>query len=55
MGRPLKIEYEGALYHVTSRGNERRKIFLDDRDKITFLDILKDYHARFGILIHSTF
>jgi len=53
MGRPLRIEYEGALYHVTSRGNERRKIFIDDRDRITFLDILKDYHDRFGILIHS--
>lgn len=53
MGRPLRIEYEGALYHITSRGNERRKIFLDDRDRITFLEILKDYHARFGILIHS--
>ncbi|MBI5748394.1 MAG: transposase [Nitrospinae bacterium] len=53
MGRPLRIEYAGALYHITSRGNERRKIFRDDTDKITFLNILKDYHDRFGILIHS--
>ncbi len=29
MGRPLRIEYAGALYHITSRGNERRKIFFE--------------------------
>ena len=32
MARPLRIEYAGALYHVTSRGNERRRIFLDEHD-----------------------
>mgnify|MGYP001606169110 CR=1 FL=1 len=53
MGRPLRIEYAGALYHVTSRGNERRKIFRDNTDRITFIEILKDYHDRFGVLIHS--
>jgi REP element-mobilizing transposase RayT len=53
MGRPLRIEYPGALYHITSRGNERRKIFLDAYDRGKFLDILRDYHDRFGILLHS--
>jgi len=53
MGRPLRIEYPGALYHITSRGNERKKIFLDDGDRNSFLEILKDYHDRYGILIHS--
>jgi len=53
MGRPLRIEYTGALYHITSRGNERKKIFLDDRDRKKFLAILEDYHDRYGILIHS--
>lgn len=53
MGRPLRIEYPGALYHITSRGNERRKIFRDDTERETFFNILKDYHDRFGILIHS--
>ena len=38
MGRPLRIEYPGALYHITSRGNERRKIFIDDIDKRRFLE-----------------
>jgi putative transposase len=52
MGRPLRIEYPGALYHVTSRGNERRNIFLDDADRRKLLGILDDYHDRYGILIH---
>ena len=53
MGRPLRIEYPGALYHITSRGNERKKIFIEDADKIKFLEILEDYHNRFNILIHG--
>jgi REP element-mobilizing transposase RayT len=53
MGRPLRIEYSGALYHITSRGNEKRKIFLEDADRIKFLGMLEDYHDRYGILIHS--
>ncbi|MCL0068372.1 transposase [Thermodesulfovibrionales bacterium] len=53
MGRPLRIEYPGALYHITNRGNERRAIFTDDSDRSKFLEILKDYHKRYGILIHS--
>ncbi len=52
MGRPLRIEYPGALYHIASRGNERSDIFRDDADRLKFLDMLKDYHERFGILIH---
>ena len=53
MGRPLRIQYPGALYHITSRGNERRNIFVDDADRIRFLKILKDYNDRYSILIHS--
>lgn len=53
MGRPLRVEYAGALYHITSRGNERKKIFLEDRDRKKFLGTLEDYHSRYGILIHS--
>jgi len=52
MGRPLRIEYPGAVYHVTSRGNERRNIFLGDAERRKFLHILEDYHDRYGILIH---
>lgn len=40
MARPLRIQYPGAVYHVTCRGNERKDIFNDDRDRKTFLEIL---------------
>ena len=40
MARPLRIEYEGAIFHVTSRGNERRNIVRDGRDRRRFLDFL---------------
>src|SRR3989337_3724867 len=53
MGRPLRIEFSGALYHITSRGNERKSIFIDDADRFRFLEILKDYHDRYDILLHS--
>lgn len=53
MGRPLRIEYPGALYHITSRGNERKEIFLDDESRSRFLEILHEYHVRYRILIHS--
>lgn len=52
MGRPLRIEYPGALYHITTRGNERKKIYKDSSDKKQFLEILEDYSDRLGILIH---
>jgi len=53
MARPLRIEYEGAVYHVTSRGNAGAKIFLDDVDRSRFLEILKDVVARFGWICHA--
>jgi len=40
MARPLRVEYQGAIYHVTIRGNDRRNIFRDDRDRQRFLDRL---------------
>jgi len=42
MARPLRVEYEGAIYHVTVRGNARRDIFLDDGDRERFLVRLSD-------------
>lgn len=52
MGRPNRIEYPGALYHVISRGNEKQRIFSDEADRLKFLEIIKDYHARYGVLVH---
>jgi putative transposase len=40
MVRPLRIQYPGAVYHVTTRGNERKAIFQDEQDRETFLRTL---------------
>jgi putative transposase len=48
MARPLRIEFPGALYHVTSRGNEQRPIFRDDVDCTMFLTFLGQAVQRFG-------
>jgi putative transposase len=53
MARPLRIEYEGAVYHVTSRGNARNKIFNDDQDREVFLSTLETVVMRYGWLCHS--
>lgn len=53
MARPLRIEYPGAYYHVTSRGNERRAIFADDTDKRRFLEILETTSNLYGVEVHG--
>ena len=40
MSRPIRIEFPHALYHLTSRGDRREAIFLDDDDRRAFLDVL---------------
>lgn len=40
MARPLRLEFSGALYHIMSRGNAKAPIFIDDADRIKFIDIL---------------
>ncbi|MBU3950057.1 MAG: transposase, partial [Proteobacteria bacterium] len=49
MGRPWRIEYEGGLYHVLARGNERKDIFQDDRDRLSFLKALGEMAERYGV------
>ena len=49
MARPIRVEYAHAVYHVTARGNERKAIFRDDRDRELFLDTLDEAVARFGV------
>jgi len=48
MARPLRIEFPGAIHHVTSRGNERRPIVHDDLDRRMFLTFLGQAVRRFG-------
>ena len=53
MARPLRIEYPGALYHLTARGNARQAIFLDDDDRTAFLDLYGAVADRFGWRAHA--
>ncbi|MDQ6950078.1 MAG: transposase [Mariprofundales bacterium] len=53
MARPLRIEYDGAVYHVTSRGNARGDIYLSDDDRQMFVDVLAHVVDRFGWICHA--
>ncbi len=53
MARPLRIEYPGAVYHVTSRGNARQDIVADDRDRTQFVALLAHVIDRYGWLCHA--
>ena len=53
MARPLRLEYPGALYHVTARGNARQDIFLQDEDRPRFLRVLEQVVARCHLLLHA--
>ena len=49
MARAWRIEYEGAFYHLLSRGNEGGDIFIDDNDRHLFLDTVGDWEKINGI------
>lgn len=53
MARPLRLEYPGAVWHVTSRGNERRAIFRDDEDRLQFLGVLERAVEMFRWKLHA--
>lgn len=53
MARPLRLEYEDAVYHITTRGNAQQTIFHTDDDRIRFLGIFADVVDRFGWLCHA--
>jgi len=53
MARPLRIEYPGAVYHVTSRGNEKKPVYRDDRDRDNFLITLDRVNKRYNWLCHA--
>jgi len=52
MARPLRIEFPGAVYHVTSRGNEKQYIFIDDIDRKVFLKTLAETVKTHNWLCH---
>ena len=53
MARPLRIEFAGAHYHLTARGDRREDIFVDDRDREAFLELVGEVCRRFEWTIHA--
>lgn len=53
MSRPWRIEYEGALYHLMSRGNEGNNIFIDKKDRVNFLDTIGEMAERYDFDIFA--
>lgn len=53
MTRPLRLEFAGALYHVTARGDRKEAIYLDHDDRIEFLSLVGDVCQRFNWVVHA--
>ncbi len=53
MARPLRLEFAGALYHVTSRGDGQEAIYHADGDRRMFLDLLGAVRERFNWTVHA--
>jgi putative transposase len=53
MARPLRIQFPGAIYHITSRGNNKANIFLSNKDRDCFLEILSSTVERYQWICHS--
>ena len=53
MARPLRIEFAGGLYHITSRGNAQQDIYTDNHDRATFLGLMDKTHTRFDWHVHA--
>lgn len=52
MARPLRIEIRGALYHISSRGNDNSPVYRDEEDYQKFLEILSEIPQRYGTFLH---
>ncbi|MGD9379274.1 MAG: transposase, partial [candidate division WOR-3 bacterium] len=53
MARPLRIQFPGAFYHVTCRGNKRRVIFRDNDDRYRFLTQLRESLQTYQVNLHA--
>ena len=53
MARPIRVEYEGASYHVTARGNERKLIYRSDDDRKLFLRTLMQMVRVYGVVLEA--
>ncbi len=53
MARPLRLEMAGGIYHVTSRGDRRGSIYLEDDDRDDWLAVLGTVCGRFNWVVHA--
>jgi putative transposase len=53
MARPLRLEFEGATYHLLGRGNARQRILANERDQGEFLRLLEISLGRFEVTVHA--
>jgi REP element-mobilizing transposase RayT len=53
MARALRLEYEGAIYHVIARGDRREAIYRDDRDRQRFLEKLAETVGIYHLLVYA--
>ena len=53
MARPLRLEYPGAVWHVTSRGHNKQDIYFSDDDRALFTSMLADAVRRYGWILHE--
>lgn len=53
MARPLRLTFGGGVYHVTARGNERKAIVRDDRDRASFVDTLAHMVEQYRVRCHA--
>ena len=53
MGRPNRIQFAGACYHVMLQGNNRQDIFLGNQDRRFFLSLLRGYKDRYNLKVYA--
>jgi REP element-mobilizing transposase RayT len=53
MARKPRVEFDGALYHVIVRGNQRQRIFRDNLDRQFYLDRIEHYRERYGFAVYA--
>src|SRR5437879_2707797 len=53
MARKTRVEFDGALYHVIVRGNQRQKIFRGERDRLSYLERLEHYRKRYEFAVYA--
>ncbi len=53
MARPPRIEFPGAFYHVIVRGNLKQDIFIDEQDRLEYLERIKRYKEKCGFIFYA--